>query len=96
MGKIPMDIKSTTVRSVGISGRPRHLSTFTHELRIILITQFVGKQCMCIMIESITSTTPIGSAGILVCVKSLLIFQSRPCPNCSVRWASNGCAILTV
>lgn len=96
--KIRMDIKNISVRGVGISGHLRHLSVFTLVQTITLPARFVGEPCMCIMIESTTFTTPAGTrnAGTPSLCRSLRLFQHRPCPNCSVRRTSNGCATLSM
>ena len=93
--KMLMVIKSISAKSVGINGRLRHLSAFIPERRITLPAQFVGKQPSCITTESITPTipAPTKNAAIPCSYQSLRPFQFRPCPNCSVRRISSGCAI---
>lgn len=93
--KMRMVIRSTSVRSVGINGRLRPLSVFTHERCITHPAQFAGKQPSCITTESITPTIPAATknAAIPCSYQSLRPFLPHPCPNCSVRRISSGCAI---
>ncbi len=99
MERMLMDAKNICAGIAGTSGRQettrmRWLDAL--ERRSILPALSAERRCICIMIRCTTSTTParIRSAGILSLFQSLPLSQPHPCPNCSARKISNGCAIL--
>lgn len=98
MEKTFMDTRSISAKSANISGRRIPQNVFIPERRITLPAQFVGKQPSCITTERITPTIPAltKNAAILCLYQSLQPFPFRPCPSCSARRTSNGCAILSM
>ena len=93
--KMLMVIKSISAKSADISGHRIPPNVFIPERRITLPAQFAGKQPSCITTENITPTipAPTKNAAIPCSYQSLRPFLPHPCPNCSVRRISSGCAI---
>ena len=100
-GKDSHGHRSTSVRSVGISGRQIHhmssqgvLLVLAGEQTIQLVLSAEG-QCMCITIEITTFTTPAQTrnAVTLYLRQSPRPFQRHPCPSSLERRTSSGCAI---
>lgn len=95
--KINMVIRSSNARSDGINGHQifQRSNRAALERRSIHCVLFAERQCMCITIERITSTTlaQTRSAATPFLYQSLPPFQLRPCPNSLERQTSSGCAI---
>ena len=99
--KIRMDTRSTSVRSVGISGRQIHHMSSQGVLLVLAGEQTTQPalsaegQCMCITIEITTFTTPAQTrnAVTLYLRQSPRPFQRHPCPSSLERRTSSGCAI---
>ena len=93
--KMLMVIKSICARSVAISGRRKRPNVFTPERRITHPARSAAKPLSCTMTRSITATTAAAtrSAITLCSCQSLPLSQFHPCPSCSERRTSNGCAI---
>ena len=98
MEKILMDTRSICARSVAISGHRILRSAPMNEQGITHLAQFAEKRCICTTIENTTPITRAGirDAGIPYLFQSLPLFPHHPCPNCSARRISNGCAILSM
>ena len=95
--KTNMVIKSINAGSAGINGRrmPQRGKWAALGQRNTLSALFAGKQCMCITIESTTSTTPAqarNAATRFLC-QSLQRSRLRLCPNSLERRISSGCVI---
>ena len=95
--KTNMVIKSINAGSAGINGRrmPQRGKWAALGQRNTLSALFAGKQCMCITIESTTSTTPAqarNAATRFLC-QSLQRSRLRLCPNSLERRILSGCAI---
>ena len=95
--KTNMVIKSINAGSAGINGRrmPQRGKWAALGQRNTLSALFAGKQCMCITIESTTSTTPAQArnAATPFLYQSLQLFPLRPCPSSLERQILSGCAI---
>ena len=96
-GKTFMDTRNTGVSGVDFNGRQMLQRNNWAALgrKSTPSALFAEKQCMCITIESTTSTIPAQTrnAGIPFLLQSLLLFQHPPCPSFLERRISSGCAI---
>ena len=98
MEKTPTDIKSTSARNAGISGRrKRGGRSGGPERKITPHVRSAAKLLSCTTIRSITATTAAvtKSAATLSSCQSLRPSRPHPCPSCLEKQTSSGCAIDT-